>query len=97
MTTATTDSAGGVPGAEPDIATRSFLGEVALRFVRQKTALGASGVLIILILSAVAAPLLTPHDPLRGVISQRLQPVGTPGHLNKHIARNACKDGQRDE
>ena len=47
MTTATTDSAGGAPGAEADIAAHSFLGEVAHRFVRQKTALGASGVLII--------------------------------------------------
>src|SRR5215510_3348907 len=81
MPTVTTDSAGGAPGAEADIAARSFLGEVVQRFVRQKTALGASGVLIILILSAVAAPLLTHQDPLRGVVSQRLQPVGTPGHL----------------
>ena len=81
MTTATTDSAGGAPGAEADIAAHSFLGEVVHRFVCQKTALGASGILLILILSAVAAPLLTHEDPLRGVISERLQPVGTPGHL----------------
>jgi hypothetical protein len=59
MTTATPDSTGGAPGAEGDIAARSFLREVVRRFARQKTALGASGVLIILILSAVAAPLLT--------------------------------------
>jgi peptide/nickel transport system permease protein len=81
MTTARTNSAGGAPGAGADSAAHAFLGEVVHRFVRQKTALGASGVLIILIFSAVAAPLLTPQDPLRGVISQRLQPVGTPGHL----------------
>ena len=81
MPTVTTDSAGRAPGAEADVAAHSLLGEVVHRFVRQKTALGASGVLIILILSAVAAPLLTHQDPLRGVVSQRLQPVGTPGHL----------------
>jgi peptide/nickel transport system permease protein len=81
MPTARTNSAGGAPGAEADIAAHAFLGKVVHRFVRQKAALGASGILIILIFSAVAAPLLTPQDPLRGVISQRLQPVGTPGHL----------------
>ena len=81
MTTARTNSAGRASGAKADIAAHAFLGEVVHRFVRQKTALGASGILIILIFSAVAAPLLTPQDPLRGVISQRLQPVGTPGHL----------------
>src|SRR4029434_10838370 len=81
MTTATTNSAGGAPGAETDIAAHSFLGEVVHRLLCQKMALGASGILIILILSTVAAPLLTQHDPLRGVVSQRLQPVGTPRHL----------------
>ena len=81
ITTARTNSAGGAPGAEADSAAHAFLGEVVHRFVRQKTALSASGILIILIFSAVAAPLLTPQDPLRGVVSQRLQPVGTPGHL----------------
>ena len=63
-----------------DIKARSFVGEVWRRFIRQKTAIGASVVLAALLLSAALAPLLTKEDPLRGRIGQRLQPVGSAGH-----------------
>ncbi len=32
------------------------------------------------VLAAVAAPLLAPHDPVKGDFSQGLKPPGTPGH-----------------
>ena len=33
------------------------------------------------LIAAVAAPLLAPHDPVKGDFSQGLKPPGTPGHL----------------
>ncbi|MCW2713090.1 MAG: binding--dependent transport system inner rane component family protein [Frankiales bacterium] len=41
----------------------------------------AFGFLVLVLLSAVFAPLLTPYDPLVGDISQRLLSPGSPGHL----------------
>lgn len=67
-------------GGEEEVQARSFLREVFLRFVRQKTALVASAILLILAGSAVAAPLLTNQDPLKGTVTQRLKPIGTAGH-----------------
>ena len=33
------------------------------------------------VLAALAAPVLAPHDPVKGDFSQGLKPPGTPGHL----------------
>lgn len=66
---------------EGDVQARSFVREVLARFVRQKTAVVSSAVLLLLVLSAVAAPLLTNEDPLKGNVTQRLQPIGTAGHI----------------
>jgi len=33
------------------------------------------------LIAAVAAPVLAPHDPVKGDFSQGLKPPGTPGHL----------------
>src|SRR3712207_1807291 len=59
---------------------RSFAGEVVRRFLRQKTALIASAVLLVLVLSAAAAPLLTSYDPLQGRVTDRLKPIGAADH-----------------
>lgn len=37
--------------------------------------------LIATVLAAVAAPLIAPYDPLVGSASQRLLPIGSPGHV----------------
>ena len=37
-------------------------------------------VLVAIILSAVLAPFLTPHDPLTTSVLKRLKPIGTEGH-----------------
>lgn len=81
MTMATTAHPGVAQPGEEQVQARSFLREVMLRFVHQKTALVASAVLIILVSAAVAAPLLTNQDPLRGNVTERLKPIGTPGHI----------------
>lgn len=59
---------------------RSVFDEARYRFVRNKTGLMALGVLGLLVLSAVFAPVLTHQNPLVGAASQRLLPVGAPGH-----------------
>jgi peptide/nickel transport system permease protein len=60
---------------------RSFFDEAAARFLRNKTGLLALAVLMLLTLSAVFAPLLAHQNPIAGAASQRLLPVGSPGHL----------------
>ncbi|MGY2128539.1 ABC transporter permease [Blastococcus sp. SYSU DS0617] len=47
---------------------------------RDKAAVVSIGVLLVLTLVAVFAPLLAPYDPLDGDASQRLEGIGTPGH-----------------
>ncbi|MCU1406884.1 MAG: transporter permease [Glaciihabitans sp.] len=49
-------------------------------FGRDKAAVIAAIVLLLVMLSAIFAPLLTPYDPLVGDPSQRLLGIGTPGH-----------------
>lgn len=48
---------------------------------RDKAAVVSIGILLLLTLVAVFAPLLAPYDPLDGDASQRLEGIGTPGHL----------------
>jgi peptide/nickel transport system permease protein len=80
MALVTTTQQAAVRDADGEVQPRSFLREVMLRFLRQKTALVASAILLLLVGTAVAAPLLTSQDPLRGSVTQRLKPIGTPGH-----------------
>ena len=39
------------------------------------------GILVVLLLVALFAPLLAPHDPFAQNLANRLQPIGSPGHL----------------
>jgi peptide/nickel transport system permease protein len=63
------------------VAPRSYLGEVRVRFMRKRSGVAAVGVLAIIALTALAAPLLTNHDPLVGRAAERLLPMGSAGHL----------------
>ena len=51
------------------------------RFRRDPVAMIALGVILLLILIAILAPYITPHDPYRGATLRRLRPPGTPGYL----------------
>ena len=53
---------------------------VAWRLRRDPTTLCASGLLLLIVLSAVLAPALAPHDPYGGSLLKRLAPIGTPGY-----------------
>ncbi|WFE74308.1 hypothetical protein [Roseinatronobacter sp. S2] len=54
---------------------------VGARLVRDKTAMAAAAVLLLLVLAAIFAPLVAPLDPLDGRLTNRLKPIGTEGHL----------------
>ena len=54
---------------------------VGRRLLRDRTAMAAGGVLLLLVLAAIFAPLIAPMDPLEGRMINRLKPIGTEGHL----------------
>ena len=49
------------------------------RFRRDKVAVGAAIVVLLLILMAILAPWIVPVDPYRSSMLRRLRPIGTPG------------------
>lgn len=51
-----------------------------LEFCRNRLALLGLSILVILVLMAVLAPWLSPHDPIEQNLAARLKPLGTPGH-----------------
>jgi peptide/nickel transport system permease protein len=63
------------------VAPRSYWGEVGYRFRRNRIAVVATGVLALICLAAIFAPLLAPYNPIVGDTSRRLLGVGSPGHL----------------
>lgn len=78
-----------IPGPAPAIwttdetlvAPRSYLGEVRVRFMRKRAGVAAVGVLALIAFAAVAAPVLTGYDPLVGRATERLQSIGSSGHI----------------
>ena len=63
--------------AEPE----SYLQAARRRFLKSRVGLSALGVLLVLVFTAVFAPVLTPYDPAIGDASQRLLPIGSAGHV----------------
>lgn len=51
------------------------------RLFRDPVGAVAGVVLLLIVVGCIAAPLWTPGDPLSGRIAERLQPVGSSGHL----------------
>ncbi|MBV9189254.1 MAG: ABC transporter permease [Betaproteobacteria bacterium] len=62
-------------------ASRGYWTSVFLRLLKDRVALVFAGILLLILLAAVFAPLLAPHDPFASSILRRLKPIGTPGHL----------------
>lgn len=60
---------------------RSFWGEVARRFRSNRAGVAALIFLVLLMLAAIFAPLITRHDPFVGVATDRLLPPLSPGHI----------------
>lgn len=63
--------------AAPSVA--GYWSGVGRRFRGDKVAMVAAGVLVAIVLIAVAAPLIAPADPFRASMLRRLRPIGTPG------------------
>jgi len=54
---------------------------VVRRLRRDPVTLFCMAVLLLIVLAAVFAPLVAPHDPYKTSMLKRLSPMGTPGHL----------------
>ena len=65
----------------PAVRSAGYWQNVGARLLRDKTAMAAAAVLILLTLAAIFAPLIAPTDPLEGRLINRLKPIGTEGHL----------------
>ena len=77
MATATVDIL-----APPEIAASpGYWGSVGRRLVRDPVAMVALAVILIIVAAAVFAPWLAPADPLKGMMTRRLKPIGFPGYL----------------
>ena len=59
---------------------KSYWRRVWERLRHDKVTLAVTGVLVLLVLMAIFAPLFAVHDPYAGSVLRRLKPIGTPGH-----------------
>ncbi|MEP9380526.1 ABC transporter permease [Aquabacter sp. CN5-332] len=59
----------------------SYWREVGKKLLRDKVTMACLGVLALMALVIVFAPLIAPYDPLQGSMARRLRPPGTPGHI----------------
>ncbi|GAA5063401.1 ABC transporter permease [Streptomyces similanensis] len=64
------------PGAEPSVARVSQWTDIRHRFFANKLAVVGLAIITVLILVAIFAPLLAPHDPLKQDLTQTLQSPG---------------------
>ncbi len=65
----------------PATASRGFWAGVGRRLVRNKVAMVCLAILVLIVLAAIFAPYIAPHDPYRGSMLRRLRPIGTEGYL----------------
>jgi peptide/nickel transport system permease protein len=75
-----------IPEAKIDVAqvavqSRGYWATVLERLKRDRVTLFFGGVVLLVILIAVFADFLAPHDPYKASMIKRLKPVGTEGHL----------------
>ena len=67
------------PSAPAVVPSRSHLANVLHRLVRNPLAMVSASLILLLILMAVFAPWIMPHDPFATSMLKRLKPIGTPG------------------
>ena len=63
-----------------NIESRGYWASVGRRLWRDPVTLVFGGILLLIVLSALLAPWLAPHDPNQSSVFKRLAPVGTPGY-----------------
>ena len=64
----------------PVQASRGYWGSVGHRLLRDKVAMTAAVVILLIILAAILAPWITPADPYKSSMLRRLRPIGFPGY-----------------
>ncbi|MFM7347552.1 MAG: ABC transporter permease [Tagaea sp.] len=64
----------------PATASRGYWAGVGRRLVRNKLAMVCLAILVLIVLAAIFAPYVAPHDPYRGSMLRRLRPIGTDGY-----------------
>ncbi|MBJ3777301.1 ABC transporter permease [Acuticoccus mangrovi] len=79
--TDTTINDASVDTAQVVVSSRGYWATVARRVRRDPVTLFFGAVVLLIILSAVFAPLLAPADPYKASMILRLKPLGTEGHL----------------
>jgi peptide/nickel transport system permease protein len=68
------------PILEPIQRSPGYWATVGRRFGRDPVAVSAGLVVLLLILMAILAPYIAPHDPYKGMALRRLRPPGTDGY-----------------
>lgn len=66
---------------EGTVPPRSYYGEAVSRLVHDPIAMAVLAMLVAIVMGSAGAPLLSGYNPLRGSVTERLLPVGTPGHI----------------
>ena len=65
----------------PVTASPGYWAGVFTRFGREKLAIAAGIVILLIILAAIFADVIAPADPSKASMLRRLKPIGTPGYL----------------
>ena len=80
------DMTAGTPvGAAPVAASRGYWVTVGRRLRRDPVTLACLGILVLIVLAALAAPWLGLADPYKTSMIRRLQPVGSPKIGRAHV------------
>ncbi len=69
-----------IPAAPQPVRSPGYWSGVFRRFRKDKVAVGAGIVVLLIILMAVFADYIAPADPTRSSMLRRLRPIGTPGY-----------------
>ena len=75
------DPVGGPLPAPSERRSTGYWTGVAKRALRDPVAIGAAGILVLIIALALLAPYLGLQDPYRSSMIRRLKPIGTPGYI----------------
>ena len=59
---------------------QGYWASVARRLVRDKLAMAALALILIIVLAAIFAPWVAPADPFKSTMLRRLRPIGFPGY-----------------